>query len=52
MSTLNWGVKMKSKIKIIILVFVLLLVGVACAIPKTTYEKWFNNNSKEELTLK
>lgn len=40
---------MKSKIKIIILVFVLLLIGVACAIPKTTYEKWFNNNSNEEL---
>lgn len=41
---------MKSKIKIIILAFVLLLVGVACAIPKTTYEKWFNNDKQEELT--
>ena len=40
---------MKSKIKIIILSFVLLLVGVACAIPKTTYEKWFNNDKQEEL---
>lgn len=40
---------MKSKIKIIILAFVLLLVGVACAIPKTTYEKWFNNDKQEEL---
>ena len=40
---------MKSKIKIIILAFVLLLVGVACAIPKTTYEKWFNSDKQEEL---
>lgn len=40
---------MKSKIKIIILVFILLLVGVACSIPKSTYEKWFNSNSQEEL---
>lgn len=39
---------MKSKIKIIIIVFVLLLVGVAAAIPKTTYEKWFN---KDDVTI-
>lgn len=39
---------MKSKIKIIIVVFVLLLVGVAAAIPKTTYEKWFD---KDDVTI-
>lgn len=42
---------MKSKIKIIILAFVLLLVGVACAIPKTTYEKWFNNDQQDESNV-
>lgn len=36
---------MKSKIKIIIIVCVLLLIGVAVAIPKATYEKWFDNNN-------
>ena len=42
---------MKSKIKIIILAVVLLLVGVACAIPKTTYEKWFNNDQQDESNV-
>ena len=42
---------MKSKIKIIILAFVLLLVGVACAIPKTTYEKWFNKDQQDESNV-
>ena len=36
---------MKSKIKIIFALVVLLLVGVLLAIPKTTYEKWFSNES-------
>ncbi len=33
---------MKSKIKIIVVVVVLLCIGILLAIPKTTYEKWFN----------
>ena len=36
---------MKTKIKIILVVAVLLIVGVLLAIPKTTYEKWFNKDS-------
>lgn len=43
---------MKAKIKIILLVVIFILVGVACAIPKTTYEKWFNDDKKEESNLK
>lgn len=39
---------MKSKIKIFIVVLVLLLIGVAVVIPKSTYEKWFNNDKVEE----
>ncbi len=34
---------MKSKIKFIIVLFILVLVGVAIAIPKTTYQKWFGS---------
>ncbi len=41
---------MKSKIKIFIVVLVLLLIGVAVVIPKSTYEKWFNNDKVEEKT--
>lgn len=33
---------MKSKIKVIVVVVVLLCIGILLAIPKTTYEKWFN----------
>ena len=36
---------MKSKIKIILVVLVLVIVGVLLAIPKTTFDKWFNNNN-------
>lgn len=46
---------MKSKIKVIIIVFILLLVGIACAIPKTTYEKWFNgdkDNNNQNIETK
>lgn len=43
---------MKAKIKIILLVVIFILVGVACAIPKTTYQKWFNDDKKEESNLK
>ena len=35
---------MKSKIKIILIIVVLLFVGILLAIPKTTYEKWFNKD--------
>lgn len=35
---------MKTKFKVILVVMVMLLVGVLLAIPKTTYDKWFNGN--------
>ncbi len=36
---------MKSKVKIIIVVTIMLLIGVLLAIPKSTYESWFNKDN-------
>ncbi len=36
---------MKSKVKIIIVITIMLLIGVLLAIPKSTYESWFDKNN-------
>jgi hypothetical protein len=36
---------MKSKVKIIIVVTIMLLIGILLAIPKSTYESWFNKDN-------